>query len=999
MTTRWLDANRFVRDTVQEWLPITLLCAFCAGAAGQMAGPAEDRLHSSMPPLPATPADYQNMWDPFALRGPTGEPVAVKAESDSQLRVMGSFDLLPWNGRQLVRDAAENWLMLIAQDGKRILLAGASGTSGNPYRPRGGDFAALELVGEGGAIFAAGGVVSRASMVMDGSQSLHVIWHREDGLWHTHARLGGGFNALRNQAAWSTPVRLVEGACRAGDILRDAMGAVAVSYAVGGTVYYRPLSGRAEVVAGLGAGMAAMQRPAGKDREPGADVKQDDAFAPALSRPGGKIPQSQRECQDAVMDLAPDGSVYLAFRRDFAVWVARRTQEGKWGSPELVAREYVFHPTIMTVGGRPLVVFQHEGLLRIPLELESDLGKRAGGGSAIGYATLGDDGWRTGVIASAEEIVVRRRGMWEKRGTGRMPAQIEQFGWPVMFRDPQGVVWALWQNTSRRWSYCARWMGAEFGEVMECRGPFNAPRFAINAEKQAPAGAADVGLLFHAAAAGGGDRVLFDRLCVPSLSVEDSREVLFLDSLEVALTAGVEFKLNAMTKPSRVPSLSPVGDNRIVWNPSVTKHGKTYVMNYSSPEGGSDHGKPRYGLAISNDGIRFKMVDKLPDGLPRAEQTSTRPLEFWKGNAANTARPFYPNPGTSDPANKLMRLGFSDENRGTYWVEHSADGKTWRKGPAATAAEALRERGLPGFFDPLDPERPIRTYSRVYTETGRSWGVAWTKDLLQWAGLEHLLDPDDPYGRPPAESKIGNTGKSYTMRGQVFLDSCAGKNEDEIYATSVRRAEDLYFCFYWPGRPGRPLADVGLAVSRDGFNFTRVKNGERVLPLGPPGAWDSGYIFQMSPLLDGEQVRVFYRGTAGAREGTDSFDHNLTEIGVATIRVNGWTYYTPSPNRLRGSVTTIPIQSPAGSKRGLAVNFELGFDPNGALAVEVLDAATWQPLKGFAGTDCQGMTAGGLAVPILWRGGEVLPAGCSLRLRFHLTAPGTRLYSFGFRAL
>jgi hypothetical protein len=952
-----------------------------------------------MPPLPATPSDYQNMWDTFAVRGPACEPVAVRSESDSQSRVMGGFDVLPWNGRQLVRDAAGNWLLLVSQDGKRILLAGAAGTSRNPYRPRGGDFAALELVGDDGGIFPAGGAVLRASMVIDGSQCLHVIWHREDGLWHTNARLGGGFNALRNKAAWSAPFRLVEGACRAGDILRDARGAVAVSYAMGDTVYYRPLSGRAEVVGGMGAGMSAMQRPAGKDAQPGADAKHDDAFAPTLQRPGGKIPQSQRECQDAVMDLAPDGSVYLAFRRDFAVWVARRTPEGKWQAPVLVAREYVFHPSIIIVAGRPLVTFQHEGLRRIPLDLEGDLGKRAGGGPAIGYAALGDDGWRTGTIASAEEIVVRRRGMWDKRGTGRMPAQIEQFGWPVMFRDPQGVVWALWQNTSRRWTCCARWMGAEFGEVMECRGPFNAPRLAVNAEKHAPAGAADAGLLFHAAAAGGMDRVIFDRLRVPSLSVEDSREVLFLDSMEVAATAGVEFKLNAMTKPSRVPSLSPVGDNRIVWNPGVTKHGKTYVMNYSSPEGGKDHGKPRFGLAISDDGVHFRMVDKLPDGLPKAEQTSARPLEFWKGNAANNARPFYPNPDTSDPAKKFMRLGFSIENRGSYWVEHSADGKTWQKGSDATAAEALREGGQPGFFDPLDPERPIRTYSRVYTETGRSWGVAWTKDLLQWAGLEHLLDPDDPYARKPAESKIGNTGKSYTMRGQVFLDSCAGRNEDEIYATSVRRAEGLYFCFYWPGKPGRPLADVGLAVSRDGFNFTRVKNGERVLPLGPPGAWDSGYIFQMSPLLDGEQVRVYYRGTAGAREGTDSFDHNLTEIGVATIRVNGWTCFTPQPSTGRGTVTTIPIRSPAGKRRGLAVNLEVASAQGGAMAVEVLDAATWQPLQGFAGTDCRVMTTGGLAVPVVWRGGEVLPAGRDVRLRFHLTAPGTRLYSFGFRDL
>ncbi len=973
------------------------LCAVCDGATGQPTGPAEYRLHSSMPPLPASPADYQNMWDPFVVRGPVGEPLEVKSESDSQLRVMAGFDLLPWNGRQLARDVGGNWLLLISQEGKRILLAIAPGTLRNPYRPRGGDFSAIELVGSSG-VFPSRGGVARASMVIDSSQCLHVVWHDQDGLWHTSARLAGSsFASLRNQTAWTAPILLVEGACRAGDVLRDARGAVAVSYAKDDTVYYRPLSGPPEAAGGLGAGMPAM-RQAGETPSPGDQATQDDAFAPTMRRARGKIPQRQRECQDAVMDVATDGTVYLAFRRDFAIWVARRAPDGKWSPPELVAREYVFHPSIMVAGGRPLVTFQHEGLRRIPLDLADDLSKRAGGGSVIGYATLADDGWRTGRIASAEEIAVRRRGMWDKRGTGRMPSQIEQFGWPVMFRDPQGVVWALWQNASRRWAYCARWMGAEFGEVMECRGPFNTPRFAVNAEKHAHAGAVDTGLLFHAAAAGGTDRVLFDRLRIPSLSVEEKHEVLFLDSLEVAATTGVEFKLNQMSKPSRLPSLSPRDDKRVVWQPSVRKHGNIYVMTYSSPVDKKERGTPRDRLAISHDGVHFKMVDKLPDGLPDAEQRSGRPLEFWKGNTANNARPFYPNPDTSDPAKKFIRLGFSEVDRGTYWVEFSADGKTWQKGPSSTAAEALRERGQPGFFDPRDPERPIRTYSRVYTETGRSWGVAWTKDLLHWAGLEHLLDPDNPYGRLPAESKIGNTGKSYTMRGQIFLDSVAGKNEDEIYAASVKKAEGLFFCFYWPGKPGRPLADIGLAVSRDGFNFTRVKNGERILPLGPPGAWDSGYIFQMSPMPDGELVRVYYRGTAASREGTDGFEHNLTEIGVATIRVNGWTYYTPRPSTGSGTVTTIPIRSPAGKRRGLAVNLELD-GQGGAMTVEVLDAATWQPLKGFSKTDCRAMINGSLAAPVVWLGSEVLPDGRDIRLRFYLTGTGTRLYSFGFRDL
>lgn len=309
----------------------------------------------------------------------------------------------------------------------------------------------------------------------------------------------------------------------------------------------------------------------------------------------------------------------------------------------------------------------------------------------------------------------------------------------------------------------------------------------------------------------------------------------------------------------------------------------------------------------------------------------------------------------------------------------------------------MRERARPGFYDAEDPERPIRTYSRVYTETGRSWGVIWTRDLTHWSGLEHLLDPEAPYDKEPAIDHIGTTGKDYTMRGQIFLDAVAGKSEDEIYAASVRRAEGLYFCFYWPGQQGRPLSDVGIAVSRDGFNFSRVKNGERILPLGPPGAWDSGYIFQMNPTFDGETLRVYYIGTAGRREGSDSYDHNLTEIGVATIRANGFTYYHPSATAQPGSVTTIPIHSPVDASRKLVVNIEGLAAPAAAFTVEVLAADTGSPVNGFAATDCLPVGGDGLAMPVVWKGGTELPAGQNIRLRFHLQGRELQFYSFGFR--
>lgn len=933
--------------------------------------------YSALPAVPKSPSEYRNQWDPFVVRNTaTQTPLLVKSESDSKMRVIAGFDLLPWNGRQVVRDRNGTWYVVVSEDGKRIFLASSSAMTENPYRPRGGDLNTKEIVGGKDAFFPIAGSASRPSAAIDHENRLHVVWHQSNGLWHSSAWLDrGGLNPLADKILWSTPKQIVEKECRAGDILRDAKGQIGICYSMDDTVFYHSLSGATETVCDFRLGEFRSQRPI------------------------GKIPANQIECQDAVMDLAPDGSIFLAFRRDFSIWVSRRLPQGIWEAPSQVTREYVFHPSIMIVDGRPLITFQHEGLNRIPLDLRGNLLQRAGGGSSIGYAALTEDGWRLGVVAESKEIPVYRRGMWDKRGIGNIYAQIEQLGWPVLFKDSHGVASVLWLNQSSRWAFSARWMGDGFGEIQECRGPFNAPGLAVNAEKHALSGSTDVGLLFSAAAAGGENRLIFDRLVTPKLSILDDRQVLFLDSAEVAKTSHVDFHLNRMSKPIAVPAISPEGPHRAVMEPRVTKHGNIYVMRYQIRASLKQPETMQPGLAISDDGILFNKVSQLPEDLPDADRFDDSCLEYWKGHPDSRARPYYTNPDSSEPSKRLMRLGFSTDERGSYWLEYSPDAKNWTRVRDVGAAEALRERATPGFYDSLDPERPIRIYSRVYTETGRSYGVAWTKDLMHWVGLEHLLDPDHPYRLPPAESKIGNTGKSYTMRGQVILDSCAGQNEDEIYDASVRKTQGLYFCFYWPGKPGRPLADVGIAVSRDGFNFTRVKNGQRVLELGKPGAWDSGYIFQMFPLFDGESVKVYYRGTAASREGIDGFDHFLTEIGVASIRTHGWTYYSPQSSGIDGAVVTIPIDAPSTAHRGLTVNVEFGEDQDGNLGVEVLNADSLEPLNGYSLADCRLVKSGGLVNQISWKNGSILPVGQPLRLRFWLHGKHTKLYSFGFNAL
>ncbi len=164
---------------------------------------------------------------------------------------MAGFDCLPWNGRQITRDADGNWLVLIESvDTGSLFLATGPSWPKNPYRPRGGDLVAFELVGAGEqALFRMPGGGTRASMVIDAKQNLHVVFQRPDGLWHLQAKLGKyGPNWLQQKKDWTEPVRLVEGSCKLGDLMNHATEGMALCYAKDDAIYYRSISAKQPVM-------------------------------------------------------------------------------------------------------------------------------------------------------------------------------------------------------------------------------------------------------------------------------------------------------------------------------------------------------------------------------------------------------------------------------------------------------------------------------------------------------------------------------------------------------------------------------------------------------------------------------------------------------------------------------------------------------------------------------------------------------------------------------
>ena len=70
----------------------------------------------------------------------------------------------------------------------------------------------------------------------------------------------------------------------------------------------------------------------------------------------------------------------------------------------------------------------------------------------------------------------------------------------------------------------------------------------------------------------------------------------------------------------------------------------------------------------------------------------------------------------------------------------------------------------------------------------------------------------------------------------------------------------------------------GLAASRDGVNFARVRRGCSTLPLGAAGTWDAGRVaLREAPFRAGDVWRQYYSGAC--------WKHGLAGIGARTSHV------------------------------------------------------------------------------------------------------------------
>jgi len=198
------------------------------------------------------------------------------------------------------------------------------------------------------------------------------------------------------------------------------------------------------------------------------------------------------------------------------------------------------------------------------------------------------------------------------------------------------------------------------------------------------------------------------------------------------------------------------------------------------------------------------------------------------------------------------------------------------------------------------------------------------------------------------------------------------------------------------------IGDIRLAVCRDALGkFQRIQPHRPVVERGLRGEWDSGFLVLGggSGIIHNDEIYIFYTGIP--EDGGKGFIGPVVpatiQTGLATLRLDGFTYLQNQDGITPGSMTTQPIRVKNPQRARLVVNAGNLIPYRDWIEVEVLDARTGRPIKGYSQAECDHVLTDSVRTPVAWGKRRTLAGvkAANIRLRFHLNGKA-KLYSYTF---
>jgi len=460
---------------------------------------------------------------------------------------------------------------------------------------------------------------------------------------------------------------------------------------------------------------------------------------------------------------------------------------------------------------------------------------------------------------------------------------------------------------------------------------------------------------------------------------ENHRQLFLDDSLIASRHHVVRTVHQAMKHPEPVlvgdrPWEGPIVAQPVVWfSPERNIFQMWYMQDWYAPP-------PRnICYAESSDGIHWEKPD-----LGKVE---------WRGSTDNNI--VWPERITQgwimldvhakDPAKRYK--GLNQHFKAMY----SPDGIHWTEGEHVTGM--IEEDDGPGLF--YDKSRQKYVFVKRAMDRSifrRMSHTAFSSDFIHWEVHPHIFAPDERDAARAAE------------RGAERVD---------FYSEAVVPYEGFYLgwvdCFYLSsiGQVGTKnqyhdgVIESELMWSRDAVHWIRVAPGQPVIPRGPVGAFDHGFVMiSMSPIVRENEVWLYYTGakcthacggTIDGRPALEDHDHGQGDYQSMSIGLARWKldrFVSLDADDTFRNVITKPITF---SGRALTINASV---TGGAVQVELQNEGG-KAIEGYQATRSDPIRGDSLAHAVTWAGQPSLPDTRPLRLRFRMR--NASLFSFNLR--
>ena len=352
-----------------------------------------------------------------------------------------------------------------------------------------------------------------------------------------------------------------------------------------------------------------------------------------------------------------------------------------------------------------------------------------------------------------------------------------------------------------------------------------------------------------------------------------------------------------------------------------------------------------------------------------------------------------PDPQKRYQALAVMSLDPNDRSKRRNYAHYSPDGIHWTLGTNTDSAIKIGDMGdiIIDHQDP-DPSRRIKLFGApgggsVFSQNGMWYGP----DIEQLQPSEHnpIIDPEEGREHEIHFSYVIPYRGYYIM---LYDFDCVVPFEHHGVPIGTRARRNL--------PAGAYTGDCRVAVSRDATQkFQRIRPEKAVIALGDWGEWDDELlVLGGGSILPFEnEIRLYYSAFPHTPGGFLSHPYPRCEMGLATLRKDGFTFLRNEDGLSAAHATTVPIEVTSAKEVRLTLNASHLRPYRDWIEVEVLDAATGKAVPGYEQDSCRQVVREGLAVPVRWEdhptfSGVQVP---HIKLRFHLRGKA-RLYSFTF---